>query len=102
MLEPKEFNSVLGAGIQHPEDTFQVGERARELGFASTVGILHDHTGQLKPLSPADQSVYERLRRPDSSLFSFAHFDSFQENSSRGVPNNWHCRAGGRFRRPEA
>ena len=101
LAEHAEFgvtiNSVLGAGIQNPEDTFQVGERARELGFVSTVGILHDHSGQQKPLSPAHQSVYDRLRRLNTSLFSFAHFDSFQEDSSRGVPNNWHCRAGGRF-----
>jgi hypothetical protein len=41
--------------------------------------------------------VYERFRRLKASLFSFAHFDSFQENISRGLPNDWHCRAGGRF-----
>lgn len=91
------INSVLGAGIRNPEDAFLVGDRARELGFTSTVGILHDHTGQLKPLAPEQQRVYERFRRLKTSLFSFAHFDSFQENISRGSPNDWHCRAGGRF-----
>jgi MoaA/NifB/PqqE/SkfB family radical SAM enzyme len=91
------LNSVLGAGIQNPEDALLVGERARKLGFTSTVGIIHDHTGQLKPLGQEHQSVYDRLRRLDSSLFSFAHFDSFQENISQGIPNEWHCRAGGRF-----
>jgi MoaA/NifB/PqqE/SkfB family radical SAM enzyme len=90
-------NSVLGAGIRNPEGAFLVGGRARELGFTSTVGILHDHTGQLKPLAPEQQRVYERFRRLKTSLFSFAHFDSFQENISRGLPNDWHCRAGGRF-----
>jgi MoaA/NifB/PqqE/SkfB family radical SAM enzyme len=91
------INSVLGAGIRNPEDAFLVGGRARELGFTSTVGILHDHTGRLKPLAPEQQRVYERFRRLKTSLFSFAHFDSFQENISRGLPNDWHCRAGGRF-----
>jgi MoaA/NifB/PqqE/SkfB family radical SAM enzyme len=91
------INSVLGAGIKNPEDAFKVGARARELGFTSTVGILHDHTGQLKPLADEHRSVYERFRRLRTSLFSFAHFDSFQENISRGIPNDWHCRAGGRF-----
>jgi MoaA/NifB/PqqE/SkfB family radical SAM enzyme len=91
------INSVLGAGIRNPEDAFLVGARARELSFTSTVGILHDHTGQLKPLAPEQQRVYERFRRLKTSLFSFAHFDSFQENISRGLPNDWHCRAGGRF-----
>jgi len=57
------INSVLGAGIRNPEDAFLVGQRARELSFTSTVGILHDHTGQLKPLAPDHQRVYERFRR---------------------------------------
>ena len=91
------INSVLGAGIRNPNDAFLVGERARELGFTSTVGILHDHTGKLRPLELERQRVYNRFRRLKSSLFSFAHFDSFQENISRGLPNRWHCRAGGRF-----
>jgi len=101
LAEHAEFdvtiNSVLGAAILDPEDAFRVGERARQLGFTSTVGILHDHTGQLKPLAAEQQSVYERFRALKTPLFSFAHFDSFQENISRGVPNDWHCRAGGRF-----
>jgi hypothetical protein len=91
------INSVLGAGIRNPEDAFVVGRRARELGFTSTVGILHDHEGQLKPLAPAQEEVYVRFRALKTSLFSFAHFDSFQENITRGLPNSWHCRAGGRF-----
>jgi MoaA/NifB/PqqE/SkfB family radical SAM enzyme len=91
------INSVLGAGIRNPGDAFQIGERARELGFTSTLGILHDHTGQLKPLDPEQRHVYDRFRHLKSSLFSFTHFDSFQENISRGLQNQWHCRAGGRF-----
>jgi MoaA/NifB/PqqE/SkfB family radical SAM enzyme len=91
------INSVLGAGIKNPNDAFVVGERARELGFTSTLGILHDHSGQLKPLPPEHQEGYRRFRKLDTALFSFAHFDSFQENIGRGLPNDWHCRAGGRF-----
>lgn len=91
------INSVLGAGILNPEDAFTIGQRARELGFTSTVGILHDHEGQLKPLAPTHQTVYDRFRALGTSLFSFAHFDSFQDNIARGLPNEWHCRAGGRF-----
>jgi MoaA/NifB/PqqE/SkfB family radical SAM enzyme len=91
------INSVLGAGIRNPEDAVTVGRRARELGFTSTVGILHDHGGQLQPLQPDHRSVYERFRRLKTGLFSFAHFDHFQENIGQGLPNDWHCRAGGRF-----
>ncbi len=91
------INSVLGAGIRNPEDALAVAGRARSLGFTSTVGILHDHSGQLKPLGEAHRNVYEQFLAHKDSLFSFAHFDSFQQNISRGLPNAWHCRAGGRF-----
>lgn len=101
LAEHAEFgvtiNSVLGAEIRNPEDAYTIGNRARELGFTSTVGILHDHSGQLKPLGPRQQESYAKLRKLETALFSFAHFDSFQENISRGLPNHWHCRAGGRF-----
>ena len=91
------INSVLGAAIRDPQDALAVSARARELGFSSTVGILHDQSGQLTPLSPPQQAVYEQFRRRKPSLFSFAHFDSFQDNISRGLQTEWHCRAGGRF-----
>lgn len=91
------INSVLGAGVRHPEDAMVVGRRARELGFTSTVGVLHDGSGQLRSLEEAQRSAYESFRRLKTGLFSFAHFDHFQENIGRGLPNHWHCRAGGRF-----
>jgi MoaA/NifB/PqqE/SkfB family radical SAM enzyme len=91
------INSVLGSGVRHPEDAYTIGTRARALGFQSTVGILHDHIGQLKPLTPEHQGVYQRFRELGSSMFSFSHFDHFQENISRALPNQWKCRAGGRF-----
>jgi MoaA/NifB/PqqE/SkfB family radical SAM enzyme len=91
------INSVLGAGVRNPGDAIVVGERARQLGFTSTVGILHDPGGQLQPLAAEQQSVYDRFRRLGTALFSFAHFDHFQENIGRGLPTDWHCRAGGRF-----
>ena len=91
------INSVLGSEIRIPEDAFTVAARARSLGFGSTVGVLHDGHGQLKPLDDERRSVYERILALDSGLFSFAHFDSFQTNIARGLPNDWHCRAGGRF-----
>jgi len=91
------INSVLGAGVRNPEDAVTIGGRARELGFTSTVGILHDHSGQLKALATEHQRAYESFRKLGTGLFSFAHFDHFQENIARGLPNDWHCRAGGRF-----
>src|SRR2546421_3450902 len=36
------INSVIGGGIRNPEDALVVGKRAIELGFSSTLGIIHD------------------------------------------------------------
>ncbi|HEY3936087.1 MAG TPA: radical SAM protein [Bryobacteraceae bacterium] len=91
------INSVLGSAVRQPEDAFQIAQRARELGFNSTVGILHDGGGQLQALSAKQTNVYERILGLGSGLFSFAHFDAFQRNTVRGLPNPWHCPAGGRF-----
>ena len=91
------INSVLGSKIDQPEDAYQITKRVRELGFNSTVGVLHDGAGQLSALAPAQRAVYDRIVKMKTGLFSFSHFDSFQENVTRGLPNQWHCRAGGRF-----
>ena len=101
LAEHAEFdvtiNSVLGSAIRQPEDAYEIAARARQLGFHSTVGILHDGGGQLRPLDEAQTSVYERIFGLGSGLFSFAHLDAFQRNIARAQPNAWHCPAGGRF-----
>jgi MoaA/NifB/PqqE/SkfB family radical SAM enzyme len=91
------INSVLGAGITNPQDAVTIGRRARDLGFTSTLGILHDRSGQLQPLADGHLSAYQDFRKLGTGLFSFAHFDSFQDNIAHGKANDWHCRAGGRF-----
>lgn len=91
------INSVLGSEIENPQDAWQITKRARGLGFNSTVGILHDGAGQLRPLDQQQQSVYEKITSIKGGIFSFSHFDSFQQNVIKGLPNDWHCRAGGRF-----
>ena len=67
LAEHAEFgvtiNSVLGAGIRSPDDALAISVRARSLGFTSTMGILHDHSGQLQPLAESHRNVYELLAR---------------------------------------
>ena len=94
---PSAVNSVLGSPVRNPADALTVAERARALGLTSTVGLLHDGNGQLRPLAPDHASTYERILAFEQSLFSFAQYDRFQRNIVRGLPNQWHCRAGGRF-----
>lgn len=91
------INSVLGSAVSNPEDAYQIASRARQLNFNSTIGILHDGSGQLAPLENRQRSVYDRILGLGTGLFSFAHLDAFQQNTIRGLPNPWHCPAGGRF-----
>src|SRR6202046_1868863 len=53
------LNSVVGGGTP-PEDAYKVSTRALELGFSSTIGIIHDGSGQLKPLGEAERSVWDK------------------------------------------
>ena len=57
------INSVVGGGIHTPKDALEVGRRAVELGFTSTIGIIHDGDGQLQPLKPEEREVYLRMKR---------------------------------------
>jgi MoaA/NifB/PqqE/SkfB family radical SAM enzyme len=89
------INSVVGSGIAHPEDAVTVSNRAIELGFSSTLGIIHDGTGQLQPLTPTERTVYEKVKTRGKK--SYARFKRFQENIAHGRPNKWRCRAGSRY-----
>ena len=101
LAEHAEFavtvNSVLGSPVRNPEDARTIAQRARALGLTSTVGILHDGEGQLRPLDAEHLAIYRDLLEPDQKMFAFAQYDRFQRNIARGLPNDWHCRAGGRF-----
>ncbi|WP_420238557.1 radical SAM protein [Telmatobacter bradus] len=89
------INSVVGGGISDPHDALVVGKRALELGFESTIGIIHDGSGQLKPLAPAEAEIYHQMTNRKKT--NYAQFDQFQEAIVEGRPNKWRCRAGSRY-----
>lgn len=89
------INSVLGSPVRNPEDALAVARRALDLGFTSTVGILHDHGGQLKPLSERQQQIFEEIMKKGKR--SYARLNQFQKNIANGLPNEWRCRAGSRY-----
>jgi MoaA/NifB/PqqE/SkfB family radical SAM enzyme len=99
LAEHAEFhvniNSVLGSGVINPEDALVVARRAQELGFSSTVGIIHDGSGQLKPLGPREQEIFETIMRMRKR--SYSRLNRFQWNIAHGKPNRWSCRAGSRY-----
>jgi hypothetical protein len=77
------------------EDAIVITKRAREMGFASSLGIIHDHSGQLKPLAEREMAVYREINGFAKS--SYARLTGFQENLILGQPNDWSCRAGARY-----
>jgi MoaA/NifB/PqqE/SkfB family radical SAM enzyme len=89
------INSVLGSGVKDPEDALAIAHRAVQLGFASTVGILHDHNGQLQPLGPREIEIFEEIMNLGKR--SFTRFNAFQHNIARGREHDWRCRAGSRY-----
>ena len=89
------INSVVGGGIANPTDALTVSKRALALGFSSTIGIIHDGSGQLKPLGEAERSVWDQVRH--LTRRSYSRFNHFQEAIANGKTNNWRCRAGGRY-----
>jgi MoaA/NifB/PqqE/SkfB family radical SAM enzyme len=89
------INSVVGGGIHNPQDALTVSRRAIELGFTSTVGIIHDGEGQLKSLKPDEITVYEEIMKFEKTNYS--QFNHFQRNIAYGKPNEWRCRAGARY-----
>src|ERR1700732_2287893 len=99
LAEHAEFqvniNSVLGSGVCSPEDALRVAHRAIELGFSSTVGIIHDGNGQLQPLGEREQQVFEEIISLGKK--SFSRLNYFQHNIAKGRENNWRCRAGSRY-----
>ena len=86
LAEHAEFhvniNSVVGGGFKDPNDALVIGKRALELGFESTIGIIHDGDGQLKPLKPDEAKVYFEMTNRKKT--NYAQFDKFQEAIVQG------------------
>jgi MoaA/NifB/PqqE/SkfB family radical SAM enzyme len=89
------INSVVGGGVCNPQDALTIGKRALELGFSSTIGIIHDGDGQLQPLADEERRVYHEMKALEKR--SFTRINSFQDNIALGQPNQWRCRAGARY-----
>lgn len=89
------INSVIGGGIKKPEDALAVARRAVGLGFSSTVGVIHDNDGTLKPLSDREKSIFQQVKKLGNR--DHARLNWFQDSIAEGKPYNWRCRAGARY-----
>src|SRR5439155_12800533 len=89
------INSVVGGGVRNPQDALTIGKRALELGFSSTIGIIHDGSGQLQPLGEEERRIYLEMKSMEKR--SFTRVNAFQDNIAQGKTNEWRCRAGARY-----
>ncbi|HEY0004321.1 MAG TPA: radical SAM protein [Pyrinomonadaceae bacterium] len=89
------INSVIGGGIQTPEDALTIARRAVELGFSTTVGVIHDHDGTLKPLSDREKEIFHAVKKLGNR--DHARLNWFQDSIAEGKPYEWRCRAGARY-----
>src|SRR6185437_9358549 len=64
------INSVVGGGVHNPQDALTIGRRALELGFSSTIGIIHDGDGQLQPLGDEERRIYHEMKNLEKRSFS--------------------------------
>ncbi len=99
LAEHAEFqvnvNSVLGSGCPNPEDALTIAKRAKELGFSTSVGIIHDGTGHLQPLDERERGIYDAVVAVGAGMYT--RIRGFQDNLLDGKPNDWKCRAGARY-----
>jgi MoaA/NifB/PqqE/SkfB family radical SAM enzyme len=96
------INSVVGGGIRNPEDARTINNRARQLGFSTSIGIIHDGSGRLKPLGLVERQVFDEVSSAISGPWQvlknlYSGIRRFQDNLADGKPNVWRCRAGARY-----
>jgi len=90
-------NSVLGVSGERTQDVITVAGTAARYGLQHSVGVLHDHTGTLKPLSEAQMDAYAQVTKISPSVVHSLNYWLFQKNLMYGRPNDWKCRAGARY-----
>ena len=91
------IDSVVGSGVRNPEDALKITRRAREFGFESTIGLIHDGAGQLQTLSKREETVFDAVSNLPKPFYTLALYNRFHRNLATGMPNDWHCRAGSRY-----
>ena len=96
------INSVIGGGVKDPEDARTINRRARALGFSTSIGIIHDEAGRLKPLAALEREIFDEITGQISGAWQIAKnlysgVSGFQANLADGKRNTWWCRAGARY-----
>ena len=96
LKEYAKFNVVVSGvvGSCPPQESFEVIQYAKEMGFRPRILLIHDHDGQVK-LSPEEMKVYEQIKKMiPKHLYEFS--DYRHEIITQGSAP-FKCRAGSRY-----
>ena len=61
-----------------------MARRAVELGFSTTVGVIHDVDGTLKPLSEKEKDIFQQVKKLGNK--DHARLNWFQDSIAEGKP----------------
>lgn len=90
------FNVVVSGviGSCPPQETFEVIQYAREMGFKPRVLIIHDKEGQVN-LNPEELAIYEKIKKLIPK--SFPEFTDYRYQMIQNGSAPFKCRAGSRY-----
>ncbi len=91
------INAVLGSSP--PAQTRELIDEIRSLGFYMTVGLLHDHVGQIDPGLIGDilPEFYEEMRLLCHKSVFHQFGEGWEQKMLRDGRAPWKCRAGARY-----
>ncbi len=91
------INAVLGASTL--EQTRQVVDGVRQLGFFMTVGLMHDESGQIRPGLLRDHlaETYRELQRTSNKTIFHKTGEGWEWDMLQDGSSPFKCRAGGRY-----
>jgi MoaA/NifB/PqqE/SkfB family radical SAM enzyme len=91
------INAVLGSSTI--EQTREVVEAVRRIGFYMTVGLMHDVNGQIQPGLLRDDLVatYDEMQRLSRKSLVHRTGEGWEEDMLRDGSSPFKCRAGARY-----
>jgi len=101
LKEQAKFNLNVNAvlGSSPPQQTRELIDEIRSLGFYMTVGLLHDRQGQIDPGLIGDilPEFYEEMQALCNKSFFHRFGEGWEQKMLRGGIAPWRCRAGARY-----
>lgn len=96
LQEHAKFNVIVSGvvGACPPEESFEVIQFAKNMGFRPRVLLIHDHDGQVK-LSDEELRVYKRIKKMIPK--NFREISDYRDQIIHEGSAPFKCRAGSRY-----